>query len=182
VSREEAPLRLTDAGLVPDGGGWFVLNAREALWKEGDFGAFTRFEGEGEAKFATVGINLSVLQPGQPSCMYHGENEQEDFLVLSGECVLLVEGQERRLKAWDFFHAPPWVEHVFVGSGDAPCLILAVGSRTASSGEVVYPAADFAQRHGAAVERETRDAKEAYAEFGDDVLTPYRDGWLPRTN
>src|SRR6185312_15725279 len=58
-----------------------------------------------------------ILAPGQPSCMYHGEDEQEDFLILAGECLLLVEGQERRLKAWDFVHCPAWTEHVFVGAG-----------------------------------------------------------------
>jgi len=111
----EAPLRKTDAGLVPEGEGWFVVNAREALWKTGDYGAYTRFDGD--ARFPQIGINIGVLQPGQPACMYHGEEDQEGFLVLSGECLLLVEGEERRLRAWDFFHCPPWTEHVFVGAG-----------------------------------------------------------------
>src|SRR5207244_3036049 len=85
VERPEALLEQTDAGLVPKGEGWFVVNAREARWREGDFGAYTRFEGD--ARFPQLGINLSVLQPGQASCYYHGEPDQEDFLVLSGECL-----------------------------------------------------------------------------------------------
>ena len=82
---------------MPQGEGWFVLNARDARWGEGDFGAFTRFEGD--VRFPQVGINLNVLAPGQPACLYHGENEQEDFLVLSGECLLLIEGEEWPLRA-----------------------------------------------------------------------------------
>jgi uncharacterized cupin superfamily protein len=170
----EAALKRTDGGLVPEGEGWFVLNAREARWLEGGFGAYTRFEGE--TRFPKVGINIGVLEPGQPACMYHGEDEQEDFLVLSGECLLLIEGQERHLRAWDFVHCPAWTEHVFVGAGEGPCAILAVGTRV--SDEVIYPASELAQRHGAGVERETRDADEAYAGIPDDAAVGYRDGWL----
>jgi uncharacterized cupin superfamily protein len=171
----EAQLERTDTGLVPQGQGWFVLNAREARWADGEFGAFTRFEGK--PGFSHLGINIAVLEPGQPACMYHGENEQEDFLVLAGECLLLIEGEERPLKAWDFVHCPPWTEHVFVGAGESPCALLAVGSRT--GGDVVYPAAPFAQKHGAAVEQETRDPAEAYAGFKPDEAVEYREGWLP---
>jgi uncharacterized cupin superfamily protein len=170
----EAPLKSTDGGLVPEGEGWFVLNAREARWLEGEFGAYTRFEGE--ARFPRVGINIGVLEPGQPACMYHGEDEQEDFLVLSGECLLLIEGQERRLQAWDFVHCPAWTEHVFVGAGDGPCVVLAVGTRL--SDDVVYPPSDLARRHGAGVQRETRDPGEAYADIRDDVAVGYRRDWL----
>ena len=172
---EEVPHRSTAAGLVPEGEGWFVLNAREALWREGDFGAYTRFEGD--APFPQIGINIGVLEPGQAACMYHGEDNQEDFLVLSGECLLLIEGEERRLRAWDFVHCPAWTEHVFIGAGDGPCAILAVGGR--SSRDVVYPEAEVARKHGAGVAKTTRDGKEAYASFREDVDVPYREGWLP---
>jgi uncharacterized cupin superfamily protein len=99
--------------------------------------------------------------------MYHGEDIQEDFLVLSGECLLLVEGQERRLQAWDFVHCPAWTEHVFVGAGDGPCAVLMVGARPDVG--VVYPVADVALRHGAGVTRETRSPDEAYAPFPESV-------------
>jgi uncharacterized cupin superfamily protein len=172
----EAPLEAAGTGRAPKGEGWFVVNAREARWLEGAFGSYTRFEGEG--RFPQIGINIGVLQPGQPACMYHAENEQEDFLVLSGEALLLVEGQERRLRAWDFVHCPPWTEHVFVGAGDGPCAILAVGTRLGD--DVVYPASELAQRHGAGVQKETKEGKEAYADFPADVDVAYCDGWLPR--
>jgi uncharacterized cupin superfamily protein len=170
----EAPLEQTEAGLVPRGEGWFVVNARDAAWRDGPFGAYTRFEGD--ARFPQLGINLSVLSPGQPSCMYHGEDEQEDFLVLAGECLLLVEGEERRLRAWDFVHCPAWTEHVFVGAGEG-CLILAVGGRTGTG--VVYPVSEVALRHGAGVEQETRDGSEAYARFPESQPVRARPEWLP---
>ena len=173
----EAPLERTDAGLVPQGEGWFVVNAREARWLENEFGPFTRFEGT--ARFPQVGINIGVLQPGQPSCMYHREDEQEDFLVLSGECLVLIEGEERRLKAWDFVHCPAWTEHVFVGAGDRPCTILAIGTRLTD--DVVYPVSELAQKHGAGVEKETRDPNEAYAGYTRAEDTKFREGWLPET-
>lgn len=171
----EAALEQTEAGLVPAGEGWFVLNAREAQWLDGDFGAYTRFEGE--PRFPQLGINIGVLAPGQPSCMYHREGDQEDFLVLSGECLLLVEGEERHLKAWDFVHCPAWTEHVFVGAGDGPCAILAVGARTGAG--VVYPVSELARRHGAGVAQETTEAAEAYKDSAPDTRRRYRDGWLP---
>jgi uncharacterized cupin superfamily protein len=171
----EAPLERTEAGLVPRGEGWFVVNAREALWMEDDFGVFTRFEGE--PTFPQIGLNISVLQPGRPNCMYHREGAQENFLVLSGSCLLLVEGEERLLRPWDFVHCPAWTDHVFVAAGDGPCVLLAVGARPDEG--VVYPVADVALRHGAGVEKETRDPDEAYAGYGKSVRTPYREGWLP---
>jgi uncharacterized cupin superfamily protein len=171
----EAPLEPAEGGSVPRGEGWFVLNARDALWMDGHFGAYTRFEGD--ARFPLLGFNIAALEPGQPACWYHAENDQEDFLVLSGECLLLIEGQERALKAWDFVHCPAWTEHVFVGAGDGPCAILAVGTRL--SRDVIYPVSELAQRHRAGVDRETRDPKEAYADIPEDVAVPYRDGWLP---
>ena len=171
---DEAKLDKAGEGKAPVGEGWFVLNAREARWRVGEFGAYTRFEGD--ARFPQLGINISVLAPGQPACYYHGENEQEDFLVLSGECLLLIEGEERRLNAWDFVHCPAWTEHVFVGAGDRPCAVLAVGTRLRD--DVVYPESGLAQRHGAGVKRETRNPREAYAELAEDRDVPYRAGWL----
>ena len=170
----EAQLKPTEHGVEPAGEGWFVVNARDAKWMDGDFGAYTRFEGE--ARFPKLGFNIGVLQPGQPACYYHGEDDQEDFLVLAGECLLLIEGEERRLRQWDFVHCPDWTEHVFVGAGDGPCAILAVGTRSGTG--VVYPRSEVALRHHAGVEQETREPKEAYADIKPDVEVPYRDGWL----
>jgi uncharacterized cupin superfamily protein len=172
----EASYERADEGVVAAGDGWFVVNATEARWFEGDFGALTRFEGP-TSRFAALGIKIGVLAPGQPACMYHGEDEQEDFLVLAGECLLLIEGEERRLGAWDFVHCPAWTEHVFVGAGDGPCTILAVGTRT--RGGLIYPASDLAQRHGAGVDKETSEPNEAYSGFADELPVSYRKDWLP---
>jgi uncharacterized cupin superfamily protein len=170
----EAPLERTEHGLSPNGEGWFVLNAREAKWLDGHFGAYTRFEGE--SRFPKLGFNIGVLAPGQPACYYHGEDEQEDFLVLNGECLLLIEGEERRLRQWDFVHCPAWTEHVFVGAGDGPCAILAVGTRVGE--DVVYPRSGLALRHAAGVERETRKPDEAYAGLPPDSEVPFQADWL----
>ena len=171
----EAPLQSTDHGLVPSGEGWFVLNAREAKWLDGHFGAYTRFESE--PRFPQLGFNIAVLAPGQAACYYHGEEDQEDFLVLNGECLLLIEGQRRPLRQWDFVHCPAWTEHVFLGAGDGPCALLAVGTRSGDG--VVYPRSELALRHRAGVERETREPREAYAEIPPDAEVAYRSGWLP---
>lgn len=164
-----------EGGLAPAGSGWFVLNVRDARWLDGRFGAYTRFEGD--ERFPKLGFNIGVLQPGQPACMYHGEDEQEDFLVLSGRCLLLIDGAERDLSQWDFVHCPPWTEHVFIGAGDGPCAVLAIGTRLSDA--VHYPRSDLALRHRAGVERETEDPRVAYADLRPDVPIAFRPGWLP---
>ncbi len=162
---------------MPEGEGWDVVNAREARWWRSEaFGASCDFEGE--PRLAELGVNVHVLMPGQPNCMYHGESAQEDFLVLSGECLLLVEGEERRLKAWDFVHCPPWAEHVFVGAGTGPCVLRMVGGRRPGI-EVRYPVSELARRHGAGVEHETAAPPEAYAPFPEWQEAPYAAGDLP---
>ena len=174
----EARLVQTESGLVPEGDGWFVLNARDARWAHTtDMGSFVTFEGD--ARFPDLGINVAVIRPGQPSAVYHAEDSQEDFLILAGECILVVEGQERRLKPWDLVHCPPWTEHVFVGAGEGPCVIVMVGARRADRDGVRYPANEVARKHGAGVSRETSSAQEAYAPFDPVEDGPYREGDLP---
>jgi uncharacterized cupin superfamily protein len=174
---DEAQLEPTENGLVPQGDGWFVVNARDARWWHHDtFGSSVTFEGE--TAFPDFGINIQVLEPGQPNCMYHGENAQENFLVLAGECLLLVEGEERPLRQWDFVHCPPWTQHVFVGAGDGPCAILMVGARPQPE-ELLYPVSEVARKHKAGVEQEATSGREAYAAFAKFDECPYRDGLLP---
>ena len=181
----EAELVPTERGLVPKGEGWFVVNARETQWWERPGrGVLCEFEGAGfggAADFEQLGINLTFLAPGEPMAMYHRENDQEDFLVLAGEALLIIEGEERPLRKWDFVHCPAGTNHVIIGAGDAPCLVLAVGARDRSTGPDwgAYTVDEAAIRHGAGVERETTDADEAYARFGNGRLTRYREGWLP---
>ena len=173
----EAKIAKTENGLVPEGEGWYVLNAREARWLHTDeLGAACTFEGD--VRFAEFGINVSVLGPGQPACRYHGEEAQEDFFVLAGECLVLIEGEERALGQWDFVHCPPWTEHVLVGAGSGPCVILSVGARGGERG-LVYPVSELARKYGASVEKETSSEHEAYAAYEPHRDGPYQDGFLP---
>lgn len=175
----KAKLEQTENGLVPQSDGWYVLNAKDAAWLHVDeLGEYVGFEG-GDARFPELGMNLNVMAPGQPMAMYHREDRQEDFLVLKGEAIAIVEGEERRLRAWDLVHCPANVDHVLIGAGDGPCLILAVGARRPGDHGLVYPANEAAQKHGAGVDTETKDAKEAYARFAEPVRRSYRDGDLP---
>jgi uncharacterized cupin superfamily protein len=161
---EEARLEELETGLTAVTEGWFVVNVRDAAWVTNDyFGDACVWEGD-DAPFTDLGFTLGVLRPGQPSGMYHREANQEDFLVLAGECLLLVEGQERPLQAWDFVHCPSGTEHIFVGAGEGPCIIFMTGGRTREKG-LVYPRSELALRYGAGVETETSLAAEAYAPF-----------------
>jgi uncharacterized cupin superfamily protein len=160
----EAQLEDAGSGLAPLGQGWFVVNVRDAEWwfseKRGARCAFENEYGDPPVEFAQVAINVTVLEPGQ-SGLYHAESNQEAFLVLSGECALLVEDEERRLRAWDFFHCASWTEHAFVGAGEEPCVILMAGSRSGTG--VHYPVSKLAGRYGASVAKETSDWRQAYA-------------------
>jgi uncharacterized cupin superfamily protein len=177
VSVPEAPLERTDEGLVPAGEGWFVLNAREARWRDRPArGKSLPFEAP--VGFPQVGINLFVLGPGEPIGMYHWEANQEDFLVLAGEALLLVEGEERPLRQWDFVHCPRDTRHIIVGAGGG-CSVLAIGARKPDAEEVWggYTVDELASRHGVGVEQETSDAAEAYARFEAPRWTS-SGGWL----
>ena len=150
---------------VPQDDGWFVVNARDSRWAWNGMGGYCPFEGDDEARFRDLAINLNWLHPGKPMTMYHEEAGEEGFLVLAGECLLIVEGQERRLRQWDFFHCPPWAAHVILGAGDGPSLVLAVGARGKKG--LRYPADETAVKHGAGVEQETTSPEDAYARFSE---------------
>ena len=178
----EAPVRSSKDGLVVDGEGWFVVNARDSRWKqEGPLGRYCNFEGK--PRFPHFGINVSVLEPGERMGMYHREQGQEAFLVLAGECTLIVEGTERRLVAWDFFYCAPETEHIIVASGGQSAIVLAVGARGVGGG-VVYTVCKAAARYGASVVRETTEPTVAYAKVWAALprsrFVKYRPGWLPR--
>ena len=165
----EARLEDAGSGLAPASEGWFVVNVRDAQWLTSERGEKQSSGSEcsfecGKAEFPQFGIRLHVLEPGESNGMYHRENQQEDFLMLSGECRLLVEGEERLLRPWDFFHSPEWTEHIFVGAGDGPSVILMAGAR-AEPWEVLYPVSELAARYGASAKEETSDLDEAYSGF-----------------
>jgi uncharacterized cupin superfamily protein len=177
----ESLLESTEHGLVPEGDGWFVLNARDAVWRQAPGrGAACVFQGK--THFPQLGVNLFLLAPGEPMAMYHWEVDQEDFLVLGGQALLIVEGEERPLRQWDFVHCPPGTKHVIIGAGDSPTLVLATGARGEHSTGPDwggYTVDEAALRHGAGVERETTDQMQAYAPVPRREPTTYREGWLP---
>jgi uncharacterized cupin superfamily protein len=182
----EAALEETPAGTIPVSAGWFVLNARDARWFErpgrGHGLPLTGSdEHDAETLFPMLGMSIHVLPAGEPNCTYHWETEQEDFLVLSGEGLLIVEGRERPLRQWDFVHCPPGTRHALVGSGDAPFVVLAASSRQFQQDGPWgrYCVDEAAARHNASSPEETEDGGIAYARFGPARETRYPGGLLP---
>jgi len=183
---------------------WFVRNVREMRWWDrGPRGFVNDLVGDDDAQ---LGVNLFVLGPGEPMSMYHWETDQEDFLVLAGEAILMVgaevatgeagddqrktpgrserpgrDDEEHPLRQWDFFHCPPGVAHTIVGAGSGPSVILAIGAREHQHGDDWggYPYSELAMKHDASAEEETTDPDIAYARFPDRQPGEYRDGWLP---
>jgi uncharacterized cupin superfamily protein len=178
VKDPAATIEALAEGLGAAGPDWFVLNARDARWwQRQGLGRWADLEGNGD--FPHLGVRVAVLQPGEPSGMYHGESGQENFLVVEGECVLVIEGEERLLKQWDFVHCPPWTGHTFIGAGKGPCVIVTVGARTGDD-EILYTVNDAAAGHGSSVETETPLPKDAYAPYPREPLfQPYEEGDLP---
>ena len=161
---DEATLEPRRVGLAPVTPGWFVVDVREAAWMTNEtFGAACVFEAE-EAPFPQVGYTIGVLQPGQPNGMYHRERTRRTSSSCPASACCVIEGEERPLEAWDFVHCPPGTDHIFVGAGDAPCVIFMAGARSESN-VITYPRDETALRHGAGVETETEKPREAYAPF-----------------
>jgi len=130
-----------------------------------------------EAPWPDLGVNVQVMQPGQPNCKYHSEPVQEDFLVLHGECIVILEGEERPLKQWDFVHCPPNTAHVIVGAGDGPSVILMVGARGTPDRQLVFPKSEAAAKYNASAKEDTSDRAVAYADW--PPLRPGRFPWPP---
>ncbi len=182
----EARLDETDAGLVPASPGWFVMSARDARWFDnagrGHSLPLTGYdEYEAETFFPMLGMAIRIVHPGQPTGVYHWETEQEDFLVLSGEALLIVEGQERPLKQWDFVHCPPETRHAFVGAGDAPCVLLCASSRQFQKDGPwgFYCADETAARHNASSPEDTQDGDIADGRLGPSRPARYPGDLLP---
>ena len=169
---------MTKFGYMPDAEGWFVVSAREIRWREWErLGVYCDFEGK--RRFPQLGINISVLQPGESLGRYHVEARQEGFLVLAGRCTLIVEEEERELHAWDFFHSPPGTAHMIVGAGTEPAVVLAVGARGTGRKGLVYRVSEVAAKHGVSVAQETTKPGEAYADLAHPIRVRYEEGWLP---
>jgi uncharacterized cupin superfamily protein len=178
----EARPQPSEYGLVPTGeDGWYVLNGREVRWRRCEgMGKWPSFEGAAVV-FRQLGVALRMLEPGETMAMYHWEADQEDFLVLAGEALLVIEGEERPLRRWDFVHCPPEASHVIVGAGDSQCLVLAMGARDRSVGPDwgAYPVDATAAKHGASVDAATTEPNEAYAKVARRQPSRFREGWLP---
>ena len=182
----EAEPEESDVGLVPTKSGWFVMNARDARWydKPGQGHSLPLTgtdEHEAETFFPMLGMAIRVMQPGEVSTTYHWETEQEDFLVLAGEALAIIEGQERPLKQWDFVHCPPETKHAFVGAGDGPCVLLCASSRQFQKDGPwgFYCFDETAAKHNAASPEDTQDGSIAYARFPPSRMTRYPGGLLP---
>jgi uncharacterized cupin superfamily protein len=175
----EARLEDGGHGLIRTSAGWFVLNARDARWRHTEGRSTgTGFSGP-ELPFEQLGVGLAMLLPGEPMAQYHWETDQEDFLVLAGEALLVVEGEERPLRAWDFVHCPPGTRHAIVGAGEGPCWIFGVGAREGGPDWGSYEYDPVAARHGACPPEDTTDPEVAYADWPDSEPARFRDGWLP---
>jgi len=182
---QQARLEAVASGLTPVSPGWFVVNAADSAWVNNDtFGGVCIFESDGiflqgrpdleQCVKPLAGFTLRVVSPGQPSGLYHYETgQQEDFLVLVGECLLLIEDEERPLRTWDYVHCPPGTAHTFVGTGDGPCVILGSGNRSKEM-TIVRPRSELALGHRAGVDEETTS-------FPRERFGPWRlehpDGW-----
>jgi uncharacterized cupin superfamily protein len=156
----------------------FVINARDApAFSHSRRATLIDFEPAG-VSWPDTGVNIQIMQPGQPNCRYHSEPVQEDFLVLHGECIVILDGKERPLRQWDFVHCPPGTEHVFVGAGDEPCAVLMIGSRRLDAAH--YPVSDLAAKYDASVASTTDEPAEAYADWRQEPSRPARSPWPSR--
>jgi quercetin dioxygenase-like cupin family protein len=170
----EATIEETEVGLVPVDDGWFVLNLSDIGWDRLDGGGtWCSFEPPSSPS-PLLGIGVHVLWPGETPGFYHAESNQEGFLVLSGECIAVVEGEERRLRPWDYLHCPPGTAHITIGAGDGPCAILMVGTR-APDHTIHYPVEPAAAKYGASVAVATDSPREAHV--GRPPITPARSPW-----
>jgi uncharacterized cupin superfamily protein len=159
---------------------WHIANIRDANWyDEGPFGVSGNFQRD--ERFEEFGFNFALVWPGQPVAMYHREAHQEGFLVLAGECLAIVEGEEHPMRQWDYLHCPAGTDHILVGAGDGPAFLIAIGSRTGESG-IVYPVDPVALHHQAGVQRETTEPAEAYAPFPDAVPASFSEDYVPKVS
>ena len=175
MSEKEATFAETPFGRYITSEGWFVLNLGDALAvrNQEKGGALYPLESQ-EHPFERLGVHLRVLWPGDPNALYHSEGAQEGFLVLSGECTLIVEQEERQLQQWDYFHCPAGTGHVLVGAGEGPCSILMIGTRP--DDPIRFPVSEIADGYSASVATETDIGDEAYANWPGDY-EPTRLQW-----
>lgn len=177
---KEATSENTPYGRSITSTGWFVLNLGDALAVRNDEKGGTLYPIESqEHLFDHVGVHLHVLRPGEPNALYHFEGAQEGFLILSGECTLIVEEEARKLRRWDYFHCPAGTRHAFIGAGEGPCSILMIGARPNEprpSADLRYPLSELAATYGASVSTETASPDHAYGDWPGEYK-PVRQPW-----
>jgi uncharacterized cupin superfamily protein len=159
--RDEARIEETEVGRVPADDGWYILNLSEIRWATVPGGGTWCGFGSPDHPSDRIGIGVHILWPGDAPGFYHEEDDLEGFLVLSGECIAIVEGQERRMGPWDYLHSPSGTRHIMVGAGDGPCAILMYGTRHEDA-TILYPVDAAAAKHGWSVATETDSPDEAY--------------------
>ena len=177
----ETPLERGDSGLVPAGDGWFVLNVADADWKTGVFGSYTTFEQQERGRSADVradGDERLAPRARAAALPLPRRGDQEAFLVIKGDAVLIVEEQERQLRAWDLVHTPPWADHVIVGAGDGGLHVAAFGTRL---GDVrcVTRAASLRSSTARVSSRRRPTPTSPTRDVPPDVPVQFSPGWLP---
>jgi len=102
-------------------------------------------------------------------------------LSASRSDVLIVEGEERTLRPWDFFHCATLTKHTIVGAGDGPCIVIAIGARANQEGPGWggYTVDETAARHNVSVDEDTNEPEKAYASWVRRQHARYRKDWLP---
>jgi uncharacterized cupin superfamily protein len=171
---DKARMEPTETGLVPADDGWFIANVAELGWETVPGGGAWCGFGSPSAPSPVLGIGVHVLWPGDTPGYYHAESNQEGFLVLSGECIAVVEGEEHRMRAWDYLHCPPGTAHITVGAGDGPCALLMVGTRSPDRA-IRYLVEPAAAKYGAAVETESDSPREVYKDR--PPIAPAKSPW-----
>jgi uncharacterized cupin superfamily protein len=168
---DKARIEQTTAGLVPADAGWFIVNLSDLRWETlPGGGTWCSFESPNSPS-PMLGIGVHILRPGDKPGYYHAESNQEGFLVLSGECIAIVEGEEHRMRAWDYLHSPPGTAHITVGAGNEPCALLMVGTRSPDA-TIRYLVEPAAAKHEASVETASDSPREVYADRPPIVPTP----------
>src|SRR5690348_6825232 len=172
----EATTTETETGHVVEGGGWFLVNVGNLSWERmPEQGVWCAFEAE-DVPNTHFGIGVHVLMPGQANGRYHAESDQEGFLVLAGECIALVEGNERHMRQWDYLHCPPGTNHIMVGAGNGPCAILMTGAR-GEAHTVHYPVSELAAKYDASTKVDTDSPREAYSDWNPRDFGPRDFPW-----
>jgi mannose-6-phosphate isomerase-like protein (cupin superfamily) len=102
------------------------------------------------------------------------EYDEEGFLVLRGECLLVIEEQECDLAPGDFVYCPPGTDHILVGAGARACSSC---SAPANDTESSSTQANRSRAHAAPVDAETTSPAEAYRESPPWIASRHPRSW-----